>query len=1038
METLFRFNQVRKAHRLMSDTLYLDLHNTSVFQQQMSAIERNNSWLQNAKQLANQYAESTLFIQDTLTLPNEENIRQLLIETDRIILRAELEQDLDLRALLSELVEQKIPDDLATWLGSETVSAAKWKTENSILTIKLLPALHRLPIDRLANYLRALALLIRFDADSDFPVSLNDLKAMRRQPLQLPLSFTPARPQRGSPPDQDDTSAKLEDLAKQSQRLEQAIQELSALAPKAFRNTPVKSFQARLPPAEFRPSAIFKDELQIRKLRLAELLKLTGTSSPNQPANSRSIAASSATLTDAFNADFLAKEGANLSVANGALLAMRGLPAFDADAMRDLMLLTTEAREKISDATKQSLTDFNLSLDLPISESITQLLRHKQDIASNARQLLLPFGRTSIVNMGPVRIIKRAMPMAGFLARSPDWLWRTFPTNRVVAGSVPTTHSTIHSAGHTDLLVVKQQLVGYVTADIAAVRSIMQGELNESIKRQLNLTEQEFYRESETTNESERSAEQSDRFEMRKEVEETIKENLSAKGALTVSGSLGPQFEYQAHAEVAWEKSTESSAKAATEAAREVTEKASEKVIERVLTRQRTLTRTENESTVTQKLQNDTGAHVAGVYQWLNKVYQAQVFNYGMREVYDLMIPEPGAMLLTMFNRREAGVLDVEEVPALEIKPEDLNVDNYQEFVRLYKAIDVAPPPEPFLTISHNFHSGGSDDPNARYVHSAKLSIPKGYQAFRASVGVAVTLWDDWGVVVILGQQYHQFNDSGPAVHITDLNGETESIALAMVSLSVADIGLAAQVVCKATHRATQLWQAETYEKIVNAYRSRKAEQEVLIAERMMDATFQVKGYSPAQNLTLMREELKRLCISTLTEQHFDHFKAVNSGVEGLPELNFSESLAEGAYVRFFEQAFEWQNMSWITYPYFWGQKNQWENRLLLEDSDPAYQEFLKAGFARVVLPVREGWNAAVDHFRLYGEPWIGGSLPTVSDPLYLPIADELAERLNQPGTELPVGEPWPVVVPTQLIKLREDASLPRWEMDESGVWVER
>ena len=38
----------------------------------------------------------------------------------------------------------------------------------------------------------------------------------------------------------------------------------------------------------------------------------------------------------------------------------------------------------------------------------------------------------------------------------------------------------------------------------------------------------------------------------------------------------------------------------------------------------------------------------------------------------------------------------------------------------------------------------------------------------------------------------------------------------------------------------------------------------------------------------------------------------------------------------------------------------------------------------------------AIDHFMAYTELWSGGPPPPISSPLYLPIADEIAERLGR------------------------------------------
>ena len=50
-------------------------------------------------------------------------------------------------------------------------------------------------------------------------------------------------------------------------------------------------------------------------------------------------------------------------------------------------------------------------------------------------------------------------------------------------------------------------------------------------------------------------------------------------------------------------------------------------------------------------------------------------------------------------------------------------------------------------------------------------------------------------------------------------------------------------------------------------------------------------------------------------------------------------------------------------------------------------------------VPARPGFEGAIDHFLTFGEIWNGGPLPPISSPLYLPIADEIAERLDRPGS---------------------------------------
>jgi len=131
------------------------------------------------------------------------------------------------------------------------------------------------------------------------------------------------------------------------------------------------------------------------------------------------------------------------------------------------------------------------------------------------------------------------------------------------------------------------------------------------------------------------------------------------------------------------------------------------------------------------------------------------------------------------------------------------------------------------------------------------------------------------------------------------------------------------------------------------------------------------------------------------------------------------------------------EHLTWAAYPYFWRQKIQWDERIAYEDTDPLLNGFLKAVYCRVTVPARPGFEGAIDHFMSFGEIGNGGPLPPIVSPLYLPIADELVERLDRPGDEFPEGDPWIVRVPTTLVHLRATDKLPRWKQDVNGQWVE-
>ena len=162
--------------------------------------------------------------------------------------------------------------------------------------------------------------------------------------------------------------------------------------------------------------------------------------------------------------------------------------------------------------------------------------------------------------------------------------------------------------------------------------------------------------------------------------------------------------------------------------------------------------------------------------------------------------------------------------------------------------------------------------------------------------------------------------------------------------------------------------------------------------------------------------------------QQFDAFGALELSPQGCAQPNLARVKDQMPYARFFEQAFEWEHMTYVYYPYFWGWKDAWLKHMLLDDIDAKFADFLRAGAARVVFPVRPGFEAAVIHYLETGHIWNGGPPPDITGSLYVPIVVEVQEATGAPGNETPVGEPWTYTLPTTLVHLRPHHDLPAWE----------
>ena len=84
------------------------------------------------------------------------------------------------------------------------------------------------------------------------------------------------------------------------------------------------------------------------------------------------------------------------------------------------------------------------------------------------------------------------------------------------------------------------------------------------------------------------------------------------------------------------------------------------------------------------------------------------------------------------------------------------------------------------------------------------------------------------------------------------------------------------------------------------------------------------------------------------------------TGNGGYPEIALADARAEGRYVAFIEQAFEWENMTYVLYPYFWDNPENHASKLYLNHPDSGHREFLRSGAARVILAIRPGYEEEV------------------------------------------------------------------------------
>jgi hypothetical protein len=583
----------------------------------------------------------------------------------------------------------------------------------------------------------------------------------------------------------------------------------------------------------------------------------------------------------------------------------------------------------------------------------------------------------------------------------------------VTTRSIPSTHGRVKPVGIGDLLVVRQFLKAYEARELAHVENILKGEYKQRMHRRSHTTEETLATQTEFKHEEERDQQTTERFELKTESSQVQKEDESLKIGVSVSGKYGPTVEFKAYTDYALSSSKEEAVKIATNYSKDITTRASSKIFERRSEERILKTIEVFEETNTHGINNKEGSeHVIGQYQWIDKIYEAQVYNYGIRMLFDIMLPEPAAFLLHALSKGKTAAIDFEKPKPFSINPSEITEWNYGSYVKEYEVIGVTSPPQPYIYVSKSVEGKGKETEGATKI--LEIPLGDGYEAIAYQWYSFDNEWEGGDLKAVLLPEPKD-NVSG-------------TISLAILTHRIEAFTFSVSILCQCTQRALNEWKLKTHAAILQAYQKKLRDYEEKITALEIQAAQQIQGRNPVENELLIRNEIKKGSISVLSGQQYDLFGSIGTSIQGYPQPILAEAEIEGKYIRFFEQAFEWEQMMYFLYPYFWGKKSNWLNKISMQDVDTRFAEFIRAGSGRVVVSVRPGFEMVIAHFLNTGEIWEGGDPPEASSPLYVSIIDEIRERDKAPGSEMPQGDPWDVRLPTTLLLLRDNAKLPTWK----------
>lgn len=694
-----------------------------------------------------------------------------------------------------------------------------------------------------------------------------------------------------------------------------------------------------------------------------------------------------------------------------------------------------KAIQKISADTKNIIKKIGLSAEeIDVAKTVSTIEKYATETSQKIYADAGRSGRMARIGNNEVVIFDddlAVLESGTNLSRTPG----SCPPASITVDDSPTPITTngnhdVRMLGIANLLIVEQELARYELGEIAHIENVLKSELRDRKHRINNLTEESVTTETEETDTKENDLSSTERFELQTETQKVINESTSMEAGATISASYG-FVDATANFNYSNSDSSSETQRSASNFARETTSKAVSKLEKRNLERRFRRTVRETEETNQHTFDNKAGTdNITGIYRFVDKIYNAQIVNYGKRLMLEFIVPEPAAFLRYAMTSQplETSAVKPEEPgyclgygrKFMPLQVQDIDRNNYLFWASKYGVEDINMPPSQTIVISTAISSSLKEmdeiiesDGDKEYVNTKNISIniPEGYSPINADIQIDSQLrYKDEATDVAFTHlliDKKNFKEDG-LQQLFFSSAVWKNVAVAVNTFNKVSYAVVINIFCRLSKEREQKWQMETYNSIMNAYKDQLTLYNNAVESAKIRAGFtEIRGTNPFINRETEKTELKKGCITLLTGQQFESFDAMNRnvGVNGYPEIDFEEAAEEGRFISFFEQAFEWNNMTYIFYPYLWANKKEWMQLSQLKDADPLFTKFLQAGSCRVNIPVRIGFETSMLNYLTSNIIWNGeGTLVNSEDgepnALHISVVEELKSQLNNMNIE--------------------------------------
>jgi GH18 family chitinase len=380
--------------------------------------------------------------------------------------------------------------------------------------------------------------------------------------------------------------------------------------------------------------------------------------------------------------------------------------------------------------------------------------------------------------------------------------------------------------------------------------------------------------------------------------------------------------------------------------------------------------------------------------------WQSDLYRYGVRLTYDVVLPDPGGRLRQREIELQAILDELGTEFRLELVPSDVQVYNWEQLADQYGVVIPAPPdqvqqievtlpltyPTPYEV--HNAGDGTAFNVAQRET-SLQLGIPQNFQLQNLNVfGQVFTWfgWSGWSLAVTVGSSLTEMptvptlsayagqsiNEAPPPdsngymtldwdLGPTQVPSEGQiTVVFRMAAVENGILRLTATVV--PTESSMEEWRLTCWSTIRDAAAAAAAQHRSYLRDRQSALQRAIAADDPLRLRRMEREAVMRLVLEWL----FPGFEDASSVLATLPSPGsldpgtWQQVMEYGEYIKFVQTAIDWDNVMVFLYPYFWDTIWHEQQKLFLDHPDAVHREFLRAGAARVVLAVEPGFEDQV------------------------------------------------------------------------------